>query len=148
VSAISAVPATSTSGTTTYRVIIGLDDASGSLHDGATGAVAIVTNAAKAALVVPSSAVHTTGTRHTVTVALGGSRTQTVSVGVGVQGATTIQITRGLAAGQRVVLADLAKALPSSATSTQAGQQANRAGANGPVGFGGPPSGFGGNAGR
>jgi multidrug efflux pump subunit AcrA (membrane-fusion protein) len=144
VSEISALPATSTTGTIGYTVVISLDHAPSTLADGTTGSVSITTDAAKAALVVPSSAVHTSGKRHTVTVALASSRTKTVTVTLGVQGAITTQIRQGVAAGQQVVIADLHKALPSSATSTQSSSRTNR---NAPSDLGGgvtggPPGGF------
>jgi multidrug efflux pump subunit AcrA (membrane-fusion protein) len=143
VSEISAVPSTSSSATTTYNVVVGLDRAPSTLQDGTTGSVSIITDAAKAALVVPSSAVHTSGKNHTVTVALGSSRTKAVPVTVGVQGATATQIKSGLAVGEHVVIADLNKALPSSATSSQSNSSTNRNGAGGfGGGTGGPPSGF------
>ncbi len=111
--AISAVP-TSTAATTSYGVVIALPPDAPSLRNGAIGSVGIVTGSASG-VAVPTSAVTTTGTRHTVTV-VEGSTTQVVAVQVGVVGTTWTQITNGLQAGQQVVLATVSEPLPSSAT--------------------------------
>ncbi len=107
-------PATSNTGVTTCPVTIGLHDAS--LLDGSIATVLIVTAAANGVLAVPTSAVHTIGTLHTVTV-LDGTTLHTVIVRTGVSGATWTEITSGVQAGEQVVLADIAQPLPNSATS-------------------------------
>ena len=126
------VAATSSTGATTYPVSISLP-AGTEVLDGSVASVAVVTSSAQDALAVPNSAVHTTGSRHTVDVLEDGKLTE-VAVGVGTVGDTWTEITSGLTAGQVVVLADLGEALPGSATeSSTNGRQ------NGPVGgFGGP----------
>ena len=113
VSAVGAAPISS--GSTDYRVTIALDDPSVSINNGSTGTVAIVTEQSDSGLAVPSSAISAAGNQHFVTVDDGGS-TRRVSVQVGVVGREWTSITSGLTAGQDVVLADLGKALPSSAT--------------------------------
>jgi multidrug efflux pump subunit AcrA (membrane-fusion protein) len=115
---ISVVPHADSSGTSTttsYLVIIGLETSTAKLKNGATATVAIVTDNAKAALAVPTSAVTTRGTRHTVEV-VDGDSTKTVAVNVGAVGSTWTEITSGLSAGDEVVLADLSQALPGSAS--------------------------------
>src|SRR6185312_12039262 len=92
--AIALAPTTATSGTT-YRVTIGLDDQGAGLGNGATGSVSIVTAGVTSALSVPTSAVRTDGTNHTVTV-VDGSSTSSVDVKVGVIGSAYTQITDGL----------------------------------------------------
>jgi hypothetical protein len=134
-------------GSTSYRVVLALADPEArGLGDGATATATITTAATASALAVPTSAVATTGTRHTLTV-LDGDTPRTVQVGVGAVGATWTQITSGLDAGERVVLADLDAALPGSATAssstTGAGSFAERAALRA-AGVGGPPGGFGG----
>jgi HlyD family secretion protein len=111
------VAATSTNGSTTYPVTVGLDDPSAELRNGSIASVAIVTDSTSDALVVPTSAVHVEGAQHTVTVLEDGT-TKDVDVEVGAVGATWTEITSGLTAGQRVVLADLNEALPGSATTS------------------------------
>jgi multidrug efflux pump subunit AcrA (membrane-fusion protein) len=123
---IATVPITTTT-TTNYRVIISLPADAPTVRNGAIGAVGIVTGTATG-VSVPSSAITTNGDIHTVTV-LDKNTTQQVVVQVGVVGDTWTQVTRGLDAGQQVVLADVNAALPSSATDTSArtAQTANRA---------------------
>ena len=125
--------------TTSYRVVIGLRDPHAALDNGSTGAVAIVTESTRTGLAVPTSAVTTTGNRHTVTV-LDGTTTEIVAVQVGVVGTTWTEITGGLTAGQTVVLADLDEPLPGSATESSDSSSTP----TGPGGFpaGGPPGGF------
>lgn len=134
-----------TSGSSTvYPVAIALDDAPTSLGNGATASVGITTNGAARALAVPTSAVSTIGTRHVVTV-LSGSKSRTVSVGVGAIGATWTQVTSGLTAGQTVVLANLSSPLPGSATATTTdGTSGGSAGQRGFGGFAGRTAGGGG----
>jgi len=146
VSSISVSPDASST-TTAYRVFIALDGDTSKLGNGSTGSVAIVTSSADAAVAVPTSAVATTGTDHTVTT-FDGTTTSVVRVQVGTVGDTWTQITSGLTGGQRVVLADLTTPLPSSATeattTNRLGQGAPGAGAfpGGAGGFpaGGPPA--------
>ena len=113
---VAAMPNTASTATTTYTVIVSLAPDATALPNGAIGAVRIVTGTASG-LSVPSSAVKTTGGRHTVTV-LDGSTPKDVAVQVGVVGDQWTQITSGVTAGQAVVLATLSAPLPDSATST------------------------------
>lgn len=101
--------------TTSYRAVVGLTDPDATLSNGSTGSVAIVTKTSRSALAVPTSAVTTIGTRHTVSVLEGNTATRTL-VRVGVIGDTWTEITSGVTAGQKVVLANLAAPLPGSAT--------------------------------
>jgi HlyD family secretion protein len=128
-------PSTTSAGATTYPVTVSLPNGGAGLRDGSIASVAIVTKSATGALVVPTSAVHTNGTLHTVRVVDGG-RVATVSVRVGAVGTTWTQVTNGLKAGQRVVLADLSEPLPTSATQSQGG------GRTGPFPFPGGTGGF------
>ena len=137
VSSIGIVPDPDSS-TTSYLVRIGLDKPRKPLQNGATGTVSIVTQSARSALAVPTSAVTTTGSRHTVAV-LDGDGTRQVAVQVGAVGRTWTEIRSGLSSGQTVVLADVSAPLPSSATSSSNGTQSNPFAA----GFGGRfPNGF------
>jgi RND family efflux transporter MFP subunit len=115
VTSISAMPTSNTS-STTYGVVIGFDGPTPGLMNGAVGTVSITTGSTTSALAVPSSAVTTTGGLHTVTV-LENGKPQSVVVQVGVVGTTWTSITRGLTAGQEVVLANVKEPLPGSATS-------------------------------
>lgn len=119
--AISEAPSSSSSSsTTTYRVTVALDHPGTGLRDGMTSTVSIVTGTASAAVAVPTSAVTTSGSRHTVEV-LDGGTTQTVQVQIGVMGSRWTEIRNGLRAGQIVVLATISDPLPDSATSSSNG---------------------------
>ncbi len=110
VASISLAPDSSAS-TTSYRVVVGLTDPNAALNNGSTGSLAIVTKSSRSALAVPTSAVTTNRTRHTVTVLKDGKAVPTL-VQVGVIGATWTEITSGVTVGQQVVLANLAEPLP------------------------------------
>ena len=115
--------ASSTSGTATWPVSITVASPDGSLASGTTAGVVITIAEASQATLVPVSAVTLTSTtRGTVTVIDGGSTT-TKDVTLGIRGATHLQITDGLSVGQKVKLADLGVALPtsSSTSSTRTG---------------------------
>jgi RND family efflux transporter MFP subunit len=136
----------STSTTATYRIVVGLDGDTSSLGNGSTGTLSIVTASTTAALAVPTSAVTTDGTRHSVTV-LDNGATKDVDVQVGPIGRTWTAITSGLTSGQTIVLADLNEALPSSATTSNTNNRNGRtAGPGGGfvVAGGGPGGGAGG----
>lgn len=83
------------------------------LPTGSTAGVDIVTGTAKDVVTVPTSAVHTAGATHTVTVLEGGEPVP-APVEVGIVDSTRTQITSGLKAGAEVVLADLSRAVPTS----------------------------------
>lgn len=103
VTAVSAVP--SASG---YRIVLGLDGTASSsrLVAGGAATVTLTTGSATGGLVVPTSAIHTLGTRHLVQV-LGNGSVTTTPVTIGTSGPVYTQVLSGLKLGQRVVLADL-----------------------------------------
>jgi HlyD family secretion protein len=106
--------ANGTSSSTTYPVVIGLRGAAEGLRNGAMAATSIeLAHSKKSAVTVPTSAVHTRNTLHTVTL-LDGGKVSTVGVQVGVVGAEKTEITSGLQVGQVVVLADMHAAVPAS----------------------------------
>ena len=124
VSSISVVP-DSNSSSASYLVVIGLYDPKADLKNGSTGSVSIVTDNARSALAVPTSAITTNGNRHSVEV-LDGDSSRRVTVQVGVVGDTWTEIKSGLTKGQQVVLADLAQPLPGSATNSSNSSQQNQ----------------------
>ncbi|MGZ4735569.1 MAG: HlyD family efflux transporter periplasmic adaptor subunit [Acidimicrobiia bacterium] len=126
--------------TTSYRVVVGLTDPNVKLDNGSTGSLTIVTKSSRSALAVPTSAITTIGTRHTVTVLEGTTATRTL-VQVGVIGDTWTEITGGVRAGRQVVLADLGEPLPGSATDSSS-SGANQPGAGGRFPIGGLPGSF------
>ena len=92
---------------------VALDPTSQQLFSGSDADVSIVTSQAEAAVAVPNSAVRSLGQTRLVSVMHGG-KAVTTTVQVGAVGTTMTQITSGVAAGQRVVLADLSMPLPTS----------------------------------
>jgi HlyD family secretion protein len=112
---IGALSSTSSGGSASFPVTISLDGSGTGLFAGSTASVAITLGNAKAAVTVPSSAVHSVGATSSVT-ALEDGKPATKRVTLGVVGATVTQITGGLNAGDEVVLADLSQALPSATT--------------------------------
>jgi len=127
----------SSSGTTTYPVVVTLDGAGLDLASGGTASVDVVVGTASGVVTVPTSAV----SNGAVDV-LDGATVTRVRVTTGVVGRTRPEITGGLQAGQTVVLADLDQALPSGGSTTT--QRRFGVGAGG---FAPPSGGFGG-AGR
>ncbi len=120
VSAIGALASTTSSGTASYPVTISLGNPAQQLFAGATANVAITLKTAKAAVTVPTSAVHSLGAFSFVSTLTNGTPTLT-RVSIGVQGADLTQITSGLKAGDQVVLADLNTALPTAGTTNTRG---------------------------
>jgi HlyD family secretion protein len=112
VTAIGAVPDTS-SGGTTYAVTVTLDQRDLGLPSGVTASVAVVVGTAKDVVTVPASAVRS----GSVTVLDGETATRN-RVTTGVVGTSLIEVTAGLTAGDRVVLADLGAAVPTSGSTT------------------------------
>jgi multidrug efflux pump subunit AcrA (membrane-fusion protein) len=130
------VVSTTSGGRTTFPVTVQFAVGTPHVYDGTGADVEITTGAASGVLTVPISAIHTTANgRHTVTVA-NGSTTTTVAVTLGMVGNDVAQVTAGLRAGQRVVLADLGQALPSSTTATAGTFRVGQFGVGGFVGSG------------
>lgn len=118
--------------TSSYAVTIDLGADADAVHDGTGASVAITVGTARQVLTVPLSAVHTVGSLHTVEVYSGGNVTVT-QVTLGVVGSDRVQIVHGLTAGQRVVLANLSAAVPSSTTTSRFGISFGEFSGGGPV---------------
>lgn len=131
---VSPVP-TTTNGVVSYSATFSLAKLPAGARIGQTASVAVQTAKASNALYVPSTAVVTSGTTHTVTLADGSSR----EVQLGVQGGSFTEIKSGLDEGEQVEL------LQGAIGATGAGQ--GRTGQF-PAGQGGQfPGGFGGGQG-
>lgn len=129
----------STSGSVSYPVTISLGPAAQPLVAGADAAVSITLATANGVIAVPTSAVHYQGsTAYVTTLSAGKSSRRTVQVGT--VGPALTEVTAGLAVGQRVVLANLHAAVPSSSTTLTG--RGGFGGGFGGAGFGG--AGFGG----
>lgn len=109
---------TTTNNVVLYPVVVALDSAPPGIKVGATASLSITDGSATGVLQVPTAAITTVGTNHTVTVQRGGGDDVVVPVGVGLTGATTTEITSGLAAGDVVVLPTAA---PATSTAPGAG---------------------------
>ena len=130
--------ADSSSGTPSYPVTVTIEDPTISLPTGSQALLAIVVATAKDVVTVPTSAVTRRGDGAFVQV-LDGTTVRREAVTVGTVGAREVEVTKGVSAGDRVVLADLDEAI------TGASDQVNdRGGFTGPANFkgggpGGPP---------
>jgi HlyD family secretion protein len=116
VSYVAAAPTTSSS--TAYNVQLAFTSTPAKLRDGVQTAVTITTAQAVNALAVPTSSVNHRGTIDYVLV-LNGATTTMQIITLGAVGALYTQVTGGLSAGQRVVLANPNTPIP---TSTVTGQ--------------------------
>ncbi|PJI86700.1 biotin/lipoyl-binding protein [Luteimicrobium subarcticum] len=130
--------------TPSYDVTVTLDDTDSTLFDGASAQMSVAVASAKGATVVPTSAITTSGTKHTVQV-LDGGKVSTVDVQLGAVGTALTEVTSGVKVGQQVVLADLDQAISSddSTDSTSGLSGIGGSGDSNGGGFqGGGPGGF------
>jgi trimeric autotransporter adhesin len=116
VSFVAAAP--TNSGSTAYNVQLAFTSNPSTLRDGIQAAVTITTAQAVNALAVPTSAVNHRGAISYVLVP-SGSTTKTQLITVGSVGAIYTQVTGGLSAGQRVVLANPSQPIPTSTVNGQ-----------------------------
>jgi hypothetical protein len=142
VTSIGMLSSTSSSGSASYPVTIGLDSGAPTLFAGSDAQVSITLASVSDAVTVPTSAVESIGDISFVTVLQNG-QPERVRVTVGATGPELTQITSGLSVGEQVVLADLSTPLP---TNTNPFASRSLTGAGG-GGFGGTRTGGGGAAG-
>ena len=116
VTSVDRVP-TTTSGSAVFTVTVGINSTGTPLYNGINAKATIVAEHHAAVMVVPTSAVHSSAGVATVYVAVGAQQ-ETRIVTVGAVGLTTTEITGGLNFGDRVVLADLSAAIPTTTTPT------------------------------
>jgi RND family efflux transporter MFP subunit len=134
VDSIGVMPSTS-NGSSTYPVVIVVNNPADGLAEGAAATVAITVKAVDNAVTVPNSAVTSTGTGATGYVTLlqnGKAVRQTVTTGA--VGTTLTQIVSGVTMGQTVVLADASADVPASSATANTGGGNFTGGANLPVG--------------
>lgn len=130
--------ATTSNSVVTYGVVVRLSGVPSSVRLGQSASVTVTTDSATGVLVVPSTAVTTSGDRSTVTVLADGQQSrQTVTLGV--VGDTWTEVASGLSAGQQVVLTTST----STSTSTTNGFPGGGF-PGGLTGGGAPPAGAGG----
>jgi HlyD family secretion protein len=135
--AVGMLSTTSSAGTTSDPVTIGLAAGAPTLFAGSDAQVAITLAQVSDAVTVPTSAVEGTGAATFVTVLQAGQPVR-VRVVVGAAGPVLTQVTSGLSVGEQVVLADLSTPLP-----TNTNPFAARGLTGGGGGFGGGRTGTG-----
>ena len=111
VAAIGMLSSTSSAGSASYPVTIGLAAGAPTLFAGSDAQVAITLANVGDAVTVPTSAVEGIGAATFVTVLQAG-KLERVRVVVGAVGPVLTQVTSGLTVGEQVVLADLSTPLP------------------------------------
>jgi hypothetical protein len=89
------------------------------LASGSRGDVSLLVGTASHVLTVPNSALTSLGRGQALALTLKNGLTARALVKTGYVGTLTTQVTSGLAAGQKVVLADLSAALPTNTTSSR-----------------------------
>ena len=137
VDSIGMLSTTSSTGSASYPVTIGLAAGEPTLFAGSDAQVAITLAQVGNAVTVPTSAVEGIGAATFVTVLQAG-KPERVRVTVGATGPVDTQITSGLSVGEQVVLADLSTPLP-----TNTNPFAARSLTGGGGGFGGARTGGG-----
>jgi RND family efflux transporter MFP subunit len=138
VESIGVLPSSS-NGSSTYPVVVVVNNPADGLAEGAAATVAITLKAVDNVVTVPNSAVTATGSGATAYVTLiqnGKAVRQTVTTGA--VGTTLTQIIDGVTAGQTVALADASADVPASSTTATTGGGGNfTGGGNFPAGGGG-----------
>lgn len=132
---------TTQSGVTTYNVTINVTNQNNMMKSGMSANVTIVIAQKKNVLVVPSAAVHATGSSQTVLLAPVGSAAPVVrTVQIGLDDGKNSEVISGLQEGDRVVTG----VRSSQAKNTTSGNSLNKTLNGGNGGFGGGNGGFGG----
>ncbi|HLJ07717.1 MAG TPA: HlyD family efflux transporter periplasmic adaptor subunit [Acidimicrobiia bacterium] len=111
-------PVNASSSSTTYPVVVALNSSAPGAADGATARVTIDVAQATDALVVPTSAVHSTGVNRSYVITLAAGQESEKPVVVGVVGSTYTQVMSGITKGTTVVLADYSQAVPASSSNS------------------------------
>ena len=101
---VSSLPTTGSSGAVQYGATLQITSDTSKLRTGLSATVSVVTGEADNALSLPTAALSGTGTSRTATVVAQDGTTSRVSVTVGVEGDTTVQVTEGLKEGDKVEL--------------------------------------------
>jgi multidrug efflux pump subunit AcrA (membrane-fusion protein) len=130
-------PVDTSSSSDTYPLVVALP-AGTRLSAGSTAQIEVVLHQTDAAVAVPTSAVHTSGTTRSYVFVLDGGKEVRTDVTVGVVGGVYTQIDSGIDKGQTVVLADFSTPVPtSSSSSITSGRSSGFPGGSGGGGFAG-----------
>ena len=135
--------ASTSSGVASFPVTIAITGTPPGLFAGASAQVSIVVLQRSNVLTVPTSAVHTFGSRSVVNV-LQGDKQVSHTVTTGATDAARTEVTSGLSAGDQVVLANLNASLPGNGTTRVGGGAGGFGSLGGGGGFGGGGLGGGG----
>jgi multidrug efflux pump subunit AcrA (membrane-fusion protein) len=101
---VSSLPTSGSSGAVQYGATLQITSDTSKLRTGLSATVSVVTGEADNALSLPTAALSGTGSSRTATVVAADGSTSRVSVTVGVEGDTTVQVTEGLKEGDKVEL--------------------------------------------
>jgi multidrug efflux pump subunit AcrA (membrane-fusion protein) len=115
------LPTETTGSTATYPVVVLVPEATATLASGARASVSILVGQAAGVVTVPNSAITAAATTSAfVTVVKGGVATRT-AVTLGAVGPTRSQVSKGLRAGDTVLLADASEAIPTTTNQNRVG---------------------------
>jgi multidrug efflux pump subunit AcrA (membrane-fusion protein) len=132
--------ATTTSNVVSYPVTVSISNPPAALRLGQSATISVTTATASQALVVPTLAITTTGSRQLVTVVKNGTTTAVrVTTGINANGRT--QVLTGLSDGDEIELPAISSALDTGTTTTRTGT--GGFGGAGGAGFGGGTGGRG-----
>jgi multidrug efflux pump subunit AcrA (membrane-fusion protein) len=128
--------ATTTSGVSTFPVVVDVTGSPAGLYGGSSATMSIVTEELQNVVVVPTAAIHYSGNDTTVTLDSDGTKVTRV-VGIGAASGGNTQVTSGLAVGDKVYVTEI----------TFRGGLGSGTGRAGLFGGGGTGGGFGGGGG-
>ncbi|MEV4317731.1 HlyD family efflux transporter periplasmic adaptor subunit [Actinocrispum sp. NPDC049592] len=138
VASVDLTPTSGSNNVVTYGVTLTLNTPPAQLRPGQSASASITVARADDALTIPSAAMQTVGTTHTVTVQVNGVDSRR-EIQIGVRSESLVQVVSGLNEGDQVVLATTTPATGTNGT--------GRAGGGAGGGFGGGGGGFGGGGG-
>jgi multidrug efflux pump subunit AcrA (membrane-fusion protein) len=98
--------ATTTSGVSSFPVVIDVTGSPSGLYGGATATVSIITEELQDVIVVPTTAIHYSGDSTTVTLDAKGTKASR-AVTIGVASGTDTQVTGGLAVGDKIYVTEI-----------------------------------------
>ena len=149
VHSISLLPASSTTTSVSYPVVVRVPQPTAALASGSAATATITLATVKNVVTVPNSALTTLVSGRGFVQTIKSGKVTRVLVQTGAVGPTSTQITSGLSVGQQVVIADLSQALPTTTTTSRFGARTGTGGLTSSLtgaggGFGGGAGGFGG----
>jgi membrane fusion protein, macrolide-specific efflux system len=98
--------ATTTSGVSSFPVVIDVTGSPSGLYGGATATVSVITEELQDVIVVPTTAIHYSGDSTTVTLDSNGTKVSR-AVSIGAASGTDTQVTSGLAVGDKIYVTEI-----------------------------------------